>query len=117
MGGAVLAPRIKTKNLIRFAKFMSRFAVEMLIIIRSVILCEAAAIYGIIISIVMASRLKPFTDSSKQYPAISYFDGRLLHMYKIFDRDHQRATYITQVTVYSGPGLQWAFVIYCVVYR
>ena len=50
MGGCVKAPRIRSKNLIRFA-----FPLQLLIC--SIIFCEANAIYGIIIAVILINKL------------------------------------------------------------
>merc|ERR1711868_222537 len=61
MGGGGLVPRIYSKNLI------------------SIIFCEAVAIYGIIISIIMASSMKRYTGDDPEIWAKNYDAG-----YRVF---------------------------------
>ncbi|CAG8633461.1 5463_t:CDS:2, partial [Cetraspora pellucida] len=59
LGGAVKAPRIKTKNLI------------------SIIFCEVVAIYGVIMEIVFSAKLQNI-DSKDLYTPSNYFTGYAL---------------------------------------
>ena len=61
MGGGVLTPRIYSKNLI------------------SIIFCEAVAIYGIIISIIMASSLQKYDGDDQEIIGKQYMAG-----YRVF---------------------------------
>lgn len=61
MGGGVMVPRIYSKNLV------------------SIIFCEAVAIYGIIVSIIMATGLKPYNGDDPATLAMNYESG-----YRVF---------------------------------
>lgn len=71
MGGSVKTPRIGTKNLIRF------YLISLFLSLFSVLLCEAAAIYGLIISIVLSGKLGDFRNQANPgfIPAVTYHSG------------------------------------------
>lgn len=73
LGAAVKTPRIRTKNLVRYVRNSSEFSLWTKLI-NSVVFCEAVAIYGVIMAILMSERIEepksavdPSSDTYKQF--------------------------------------------------